>query len=127
HALRDRDRERVPDHERADEQRDAREREQRVAQERDQAASGLLVLLRLLRAASDLLGRAQQRLDLREQRGLLHPGLRLDANAVELATLVEQLLGGGLVEDREGRAADAHVRKLGDAADLQGPDTPARP
>ena len=38
-ALRDRDRERVRDHEAADEQRDAAEREQEAAQERDEASS----------------------------------------------------------------------------------------
>src|SRR6476659_4735895 len=43
------------------------------------------------------------------------PGL--DADRVELAGLVEELLRGRLVEDREGRATDADVRELGDPAD----------
>ena len=59
----------------------------------------------------------QQRLDLGDQVRLLDAGLGLDADRVELPDLVEELLRGRLVEDREGRAADAHVRELGDAGD----------
>ena len=44
-----------------------------------------------------------------DQVRLLDARTGLDADRVELADLVEELLRGGLVEDREGRAADAHV------------------
>ena len=65
--LRDRDRERVRDHEAADEERDAAEREQEVPQERDELVRVRRVLRRLLDAADDLRVRRQDRLDLADQ------------------------------------------------------------
>src|SRR5204862_7721087 len=119
--LGDRDRERVRDHERAHEQRDPGEGQQRVADDLDEAARLLLVLLRLLGPAADDLRVGEERLDLREQGARVDAGLRLDADRVERAHLVEELLRGRLVEDGERRAAYAHFWELGDAGDRELP------
>ena len=116
--LRDRDRERVRDHERADEERDRAEREQEVLQEVEEALGVLRVRLRLLRAGLHLRARREDRADLgRELRGR-HAGLRLRADLVELSDALEEPLCRRQVEARKRRAAEtrrsAEVHEPGD-------------
>ena len=121
--LRDRDRERVDDHESADEQRDQAEREQEVAQERDELVRLLRVLARLGVAGAHLGVRRQDLADLRDQRGWRDPRLRGDADLVELALLAEEPLGGREVEACERGSADrAHRPELHDPGDPHLPD-----
>src|SRR5581483_59313 len=115
-ALRDRDGERVRDHERADEERDAGEREQEAAQERDELIRVLRVLLRLLGGRAGLRVRRQDRAHLVEQLRVGHSWLRRERDLVELPRLVEEALRRRQVEARERRTADR-----GDAAE---PDDP---
>ena len=69
-ALRDRDRERVDDHERADEERDDAEGEQEVAEEADELVRVLGVLGRLLGAGANLRSGGKDRLDVRHELSL---------------------------------------------------------
>ena len=111
-ALRDRDRERVRDDERADEERDPAEREQEPAQERDERVRVRRVRLHLLRGRLHLgVGGRIGRIALDELRGR---DVRLggDRDLVELSLLAEQRLGRRQVEARERRAADRRDREL---------------
>ena len=118
--LRDRDRERVEDDERADEERDAGEREQEVADDRRERRDLARLLVRLLDTGSHLEVAAELRLDpLRQLLGRRAVGGR-GLNRVELALLVEQLLRRRHVEDRERRTADrAQLAVLRDPDDLE--------
>ena len=94
HPLRDRDRERVEDDERADEERDAGEREQEVADDRREGGDLARLLVRLLDARADRDVVAELRLDPLRQllgRGALGGG---GLHGVELAFLVQQRLRG---------------------------------
>ena len=65
--LGDRDRERVRDHEDPDEQRHTGEREQEVLEDREEAVGVARLLLRLRLSRPHLLGRREERLDLRDE------------------------------------------------------------
>jgi hypothetical protein len=106
HALRDRDRERVEDDERADEERDAREGEQEVADELRERRDVVRLLLRLLVARAYLRIRRQDGPDLRDELLGRRPGLGRRGDAVEGVLAVKQLLRGRDGEHGEGRAAD---------------------
>ena len=106
-ALGDRDRERVRDHEAADEERDAAEREQEVLQEADEARRVRRVLGRLRLAGPHLRARRQDLLDLGRELLGRDPGFRLRADLVELADAAEEHLRRRQVEAGERRAAEA--------------------
>ena len=82
--LGDRDRERVHDHERADEEGDEPEREQELLQEREEGRRVARLVLGLLLAGSHLRRRRQDRADLREQ---LRRGLRCGLRHADLVEL----------------------------------------
>ena len=118
--LGDRDRERVEDHERADEQRDPGEGEQEVADERRELADLVLRLLRLLGARLHLRVGGEERLDVGDQLLGRDAVLAGDGDRVELALAVEERLRGRDVEDRERRRAERlDVAVLGDPDDLE--------
>ena len=105
-ALGDRDRERVEDHERADEQRDRAEAQQEVADGVDDDV-GLLASAAACCSeslTSRLAGTSgwTARDELLRRRAVLGG----DRDAVEAAFLVQQRLGGGQVPDRHRRAAE---------------------
>ena len=121
HPLGDRDRERVRDHEGADEERDAREGEQDVLEEGDEAARSFLSSFDLRVRCRGRRRRRQQRLDLGDELRIADARLRLDPDHVELARPCRRRCWAvGQVEDREGRAADrADAGELGDARDAR--------
>ncbi len=90
--LGDRDRQRVGDHERADEQRDPAEGEQKALQEGDEVVGVGRVRLRLLAARERLRARRQDLADLRQELLVGNPGLGGDGDLVEPAFLLEQPL-----------------------------------
>ena len=126
-ALRDRDRQRVRDHEAADEERDPAEREQEAAQEGDEGVRVLRVLLRLLLTRPRLRVRREHRADLVERLLRRDARLRGDRDLVELAGLVEQPLRGRDVEARERRPSDrGDGAELDQPGDVQPDDRPFR-
>ena len=106
HALSDRDRERVRDHEATDEEREAAEPEQEVLDEAQAILRLLAVRGRLSGAGLDLRRLGQERPDLLDQLRIGDAVCGADADHVELAALVEQHLRGREVEDRDRRAAE---------------------
>ena len=120
HPLRERDRERVVDHEGADGERDRREREQEVADEVDALADARGIRAGLLVAGAHLRARGQQRLDVRGQLLGRDPLVGREEDRVELSLLVQQLLRRGDVEDGERGAAERlHVTQPRDARDRE--------
>ena len=119
-ALRDGDRERVEDHERADEERDPGEGEQEVAEEGRELADLVLGVLRLLHAGLHLGVGRQERLDVGDEL-LRGRSLRCrDGDRVVLPLAVEERLRGRDVEDRERRGPDRlDVAVLRDPDDLE--------
>src|SRR6185437_16508917 len=86
------------------------EREQEILEDRQEAVRVLRCLLRLLLAGGDLGRRRENRRDLVDQLLRCDVRLRGDGDRVELVFLVEDLLRGRKVEDRERRAAErAHL------------------
>ena len=104
--LRDGDRQRVEDHERPDEQGDAREGEQEVADDRRERRDLVRVLGRLLGPRPHRDGVADLRPDPADELLGRDAGLRGGLHGVQLAPLVQQRLGGRDVEDGERRAAE---------------------
>ena len=126
-SLGDRDRERVRDHERADEERDPAEREQEVLQEVEEAIRVLRVLLGLRLSRPHLRVRRQDRSNLGRQLRRGHAGLRLRANLVELAYPLEELLRGWQIEAGQRRAAEARrAAEVDEAGDGHAQCRPAR-
>ena len=126
HPLRDRDRDRVEDDERADEERDAAEAEQDLLDDPDEA-DVLRLLLHLRAHRPHLSGRRQQRPDLGRELRRRDVPLRGDADDVELADLVEELLRRLEVEDGDRRRADrGHGAELHDPGDGEELLRPAR-
>ena len=119
HPLRNRDRERVGDHEAPDEQRDTAEAEQEVLHDAHPLLGLVAVLGRLDLGRLHLRRLGEERPDLARELRLRHAGLRADADQVELALLAEQPLGGREVEDRD--------RGAGDRVDGAEADDPADP
>ena len=117
-ALGDRDRQRVEDHERADQQRDAAEAEQDHPDRVHAVVDVLGVLLRLLGAVLDLDVRGDERLDGLDQLGRRGAGLRGDRDRVVAALAVEDLLRGLDVPDGDAAEAErvdlAVARRAGD-------------
>ena len=116
--LRDRDRERVRDHERADEERDPAEREQEALEEAEERLRIACILGRLSRPGAHLRAGREDLLDLPHQP--LRRGARLRGcpDLIELPDLLEQLLGRSEVEGGERRAADvALAREVEEAGD----------
>ncbi len=119
-ALRDGDRERVRDHEGADEERDPAEGEQDVAEHVEYRAEVADACLRLLRRGAYLRVRRKHGPDLREQRRARDVRFRGDVDLVELARLGEERLCGRQVEDRERRSAErGRVAVVRDARDRE--------
>ena len=125
-ALRDRDRERVRDHEAADEERDPGEGEQEAPEEGDELVRVGRVLLRLLGRELDLRGGRQDLLDLLDELRLGHALLGGHRDLVELAFLVEDPLCRRQVEAGERGAADRRDRAEPDDARRCGDARPAR-
>ena len=118
HPLRDRDRERVGDHEAADEQRDPAEAEQEVLDEVQTGLRVLAVVGRLCGRGLHLRRLRQQRLDPADELVFRDALVGTDPDQVELALLVEQPLCGGEVEDGDRGAAERAVGpEADDAAD----------
>ena len=117
-ALRNRDRERVRDHEAANEERDAGEREQEVLDEAGEV-DRLLVALLLRGDVPGLNGRRQDGPDLGEQLRCRHAAFRLNADDVEPALAVEEHLRRRDVEDGHRRAADRDAGELHDSHDAE--------
>ena len=99
--LRDRDRERVRDHEAADEERDAAEREQELLQERDERVRVRRVLLSPARSPvrACAVGGRIARICCSSSASDT-PGFAATAISSSLPALVEELLRGRQVEDR---------------------------
>jgi hypothetical protein len=118
-ALGDGDRQRVEDHERAHEQRDGAETQEEIADGVDEHVGVLGVRRGLLLGVLDLQAGGDQRLDGADELLRRRAALGGDRDAVEAAFLVEQLLGGGHVPDRD-RGATERVQAAegGDARDL---------
>src|SRR5205085_6393485 len=126
-ALRDRDRQRVRDHEAPDEERDAAEGEQELLQEADEALRVLGVLARLRLTRPNLRACREDLPDLRGQLLRRDTGLRLRPDLVELASLLEQRLPGAQVEARERRAAQAgRASEAHEPGDAHPPHRPVR-
>ncbi len=106
HTLGDRDRERVRDHEGADEQGEDAEGEQELLEDSERLLHVVDALLRLSRGGLHLRGRRQQRADLAGELLRRHAVPCCDLDLIELVDLVEQLLRGRDVEDRDRRRAD---------------------
>ena len=122
-ALGDRDRQRVGDDERADEERDPSEREEEGPEEGDELVRVLGIRLRLLTAGLYLCGARQDPLDLGDELGIGDARLRGDGDLVELSDLLEEPLRRGQVEARERRPSDREARaELDDARDTHSLD-----
>ena len=123
--LRDRDRERVRDHEAADEERDPREGEQEALEEGDELVRPLGVLLRLLGRERPRARGGRICLDVLDELRLGDARLRPHRDLVELPLLVEDPLRRRQVEAGERRAADrrdrAEPEEAGDAETLDRP------
>ena len=120
HSLRDGDRERVRDHERADEESDRTEGEQELLHHSERGMNVGDVRCGLRCRGLHLRRSRQQRPDLADELLGCDPVLRRHLNAVVLADLREQPLGGGNVEDRDRGGTDRRaVGVLGDARDLE--------
>ena len=119
--MRHRDRQRIGDHEAADEQRDSREREEEPLNETREAAHTLLVLLDLRRRVAHLRACREDSLQLADQlrRRDAVPGL--DADQIDLANAVQQPLRGRGVKNGHRGAADR------DAGELDNPGNPEVP
>ena len=110
-ALRDGDRERVEDQERADQDRDEREREQAGGEEGEALADVVAELVGLLRGRAHLRGRRQQRGDAALQLGLRDAVAPGDVREVDLARLAEQRSGRS--GDRRRRRSPRRARSTG--------------
>ena len=120
-ALGDRDRQRVEDHERADEQRDAAEAEQEVADERHALVGLRGRLLGLLGAVLTSSVSRHERLHGADELGRRRAVLGGDRDRVELALALQQRLRGLDVPDRDAAEAErVDLAVRGDAGDLVG-------
>ena len=96
--LRNGDRQRVRDHERADEQRDAAEGEQEALEEAEEALRLARILVGLTFSGAYLGAGRQDGLNRRDELRLGRALGRSGTDLIELKVLVEQLLRGGQVE-----------------------------
>ena len=120
--LRNRDRERVEDHEGADEQGDTRERQQEVADDRRERRDLAGLLARLLGTGPHRHCRPQIPPDAGDELLGCDPLLRGGLHRVELALLLQERLRGRDVEDRERGAAErAQIAVPRDSDDLELP------
>ena len=115
--LRNGDRQRVRDHERADEQRDAAEGEQEALEEAEEARLAR-ILVGLTFSGAHLGAGRQDGLNRRDELRLGRALGRSGTDLVEPPVLVEQLLRGGQVERGQRRPADVAL-----GGEVEEPDT----